>query len=585
MESILKEKGMDALASLAAQLFELVGKKAPGFLFEQIKNGELILNKGLPEYIESNYSKCETIRTLIKRDAPTILEKAYEPQRFRINKNNFSEEEIHSEIGVNLQRTIVSGSAGSGKSVFLKRLFRSSIEGGITYYPVFFELRTVKAEHYTGLLDSIYKSIVEFSSTFTMKQFVFGLKKGLFYIMIDALDETPPSLREAVDAEIVNLARKYRKCPFVLTSRPTEDFLSWEGFHVAHLLPFSESQCLSFIKKIDYPEEKKSEFLEVMTGGGFEKNPEFLSNPLLASMMLLTFDEYGDIPARKHIFYEKCFQVLLREHDSSKGKYRREFKSGLDQDRIEDVFTYFCVLSYLDRAFVFSAEQAHSYIFEALEASGAKGNPATVCEDLVDAVSILQRDGGHYEFTHRSFQEYFYAKFVVKDRDLKLIDKISEIRDVGFQDDCVRMIADMDRTYFEREFLLPLATRIIVELTNVNVTERPDEIVGKFFASVVAREINKIKRHDDKSVEVKSLKVFFSVSHDESEYEFRRLNLILLYFTNNREFGYGLALEKDDPLENLSDEQILGIFGVTELPRNRNSISFGISAEHRAKMV
>lgn len=582
VEDSLKEKGIDLLAERIVELIDLISKKAPGFLIDQYKNGKLALSTGLPEYLSANYTKCETVRTLLKRDSPTLLEKVYEPHRFHINRNVIPESELHRDIGMNLQRTIVSGSAGSGKSVFLKRLFRKSIEDGITYYPVFFELRSMPPDGKTGLLESVYSSIVRYSENFTKKQFNFALKKGLFYLMIDALDEAPSAMRDLIDEEIMEIARKYPYCPIVLTSRPDDSFTSWEGFHIAHLLPFSQAQCESFIAKVDYPHEKKTEFLEFIKAGAYQKHQEFLSNPLLASMMLLTFDEYGDIPARKHVFYEKCFQVLLREHDSSKGKYRREFKSALNYENLEEVFTYFCVLSYLDRKFVLTKEEVKTYISDALQAIGVEGSPEAVCTDFVEAVTVLQRDGRYYEFTHRSFQEFFYAKFSVKDRDIPLVDKISEIREFGDSDGSVRMIADMDRTYFERDFLLPVALTICKDITNVDLSQSPDKLIGKFFARVGAKiPDNDIAADGHDSNNNEKLTIYFSVTHDESEYLARRLNLILLNFISE----YNLEVEEDRLSDELPNERVLEIFKIKEIPKRRGDMEFNINHHNRKKMV
>ncbi|MCX8955719.1 hypothetical protein OU790_20075, partial [Ruegeria sp. NA] len=69
------------------------------------------------------------------------------------------------------------------------------------------------------------------------------------------------------------------------------------------------------------------DFLADLEGGVFEKNKDFLSNPLLSAMMLLTYDSFGEIPEKRDIFYAKCFDVLARVHDASKGRYKRQLFS------------------------------------------------------------------------------------------------------------------------------------------------------------------------------------------------------------------------------------------------------------------
>ena len=225
-------------------------------------------------------------------------------------------------------------------------------------------------------------------------------------------------------------------------------------------LPFDLEKVTEYISKLRFDEEKKKDFLADLEGGLFEKNMDFLSNPLLSAMMLLTYDSYGEIPEKRHIFYAKCFDVLAREHDASKGRYKRELLSALTMDQLESVFMFFCAFSYADRQFSFSLQEMESYVAKATEACGIEVEVALVVRDFREAISIMELVGLTYEFAHRSFQEYFYAKFVVNDRKLSLYEKVGWLCRSSFLDDTIGMIADMDRPYFEDEFLLP-SVRVI----------------------------------------------------------------------------------------------------------------------------
>lgn len=579
----IQQRGVDLLATRAAELLDFIAKTAPGFLVEQAKNGQLILNKGLPDYIDANYSRCETIRTLLKRDSPTQLDRVYQEHTFSSDGRSFSEEELYTSIGSTLERTVVSGGAGSGKSVFLKRLFIKSIEHGHTYYPVFFEFRSMRSDVKVSLLDYIYESIAQFSPSFTRKQFNYGLRSGIFYLMLDALDEAPADIRGALIDEIDGISKKFMKCPLVITSRPSQDFQSWEGFRIAHMEPFDLTQCRSFIQRVDYPAEKREEFLEFITEENFAKHRAFLSNPLLASMMLLTFEEFGDIPERKHVFYDKCFQVLLREHDASKGRFRRIYNSGLSHEELENVFTYFCVFSYLDGKYNLHLPEVETYVLNAVEACGISAEVHAIIEDFVDAVSILQKDGSVYEFTHRSFQEYFYARFAVRDRDLELVAKIDEIRETRSSDGAIRMIADMDKTYFERDFLLPVARRVLKDTEGADHVTAPDRLMSKFWARIGIRHHNYTedggRSADDKII------VYYSTTHDEEEYPRRKLNLLLLSAISD----YNLEVQTFERAQELTNDEILRVFGISEVaPESRGKRSlaeFKISHHNRHKLV
>lgn len=300
-------------------------------------------------------------------------------------------------------------------------------------------------------------------------------------------------------------------------------------------------------------------------------------------MMLLTFEEYGDIPERKHVFYDKCFLVLLREHDASKGRFRRSYCSGLNQEELESVFTYFCVFSYLEGKYNFQHSDVEAIVSSAIDACGVSAEIPLVIEDFVHAISILQKDGNFYEFTHRSFQEYFYARFAVRDRDLDLVDKIDEIRETSISDGAIRMIADMDKTYFERSFLLPVAEKLLKEVEGVDHEIAPDRLLGKFWARIG------IRREDDREGRSNSandqITVFCSTTHDEEEYPKRKLNLLLLKSV----FEYNLEVEQFEQEVNLSCDEKLRFFGISELPPgnrpNRVLAEFKINHQNRHRLV
>ena len=218
-----------------------------------------------------------------------------------------------------------------------------------------------------------------------------------------------------------------------------------------------------------------------METGIFESNKDFLSNPLLSAMMLLTYDSFGEIPEKRHIFYAKCFDVLAREHDASKGRYKRELFSNLSMDQIERAFMFFCALSYVERTFSFNDEQMKNFVGEAIASCGIEAEISKVIRDFRESISIMERVGLLYEFSHRSFQEYFYAKFVTVDRKLSLEEKIEWLTDSFLSDDTIEMIADMDRTYFEDEFLLPNVAKLAKKLSSIDPVKNPAGILSKFF--------------------------------------------------------------------------------------------------------
>lgn len=446
----------------------------------------LILDKGLPSYLEANFAKCETLKTLLNRNDPIALEDCFVAPDFETRGETISSDKFLEEVNQSGEKVVITGMAGSGKSVFLKYSFRSVIEKGHSYYPIFFELRSLnRLPKKKGLLlAEIFASIHECCTSFTRAQFNHGLKSGAFYFLLDGFDELNLEIREQVSDEITALARNHNKCALLVTSRPSDEFVSWEGFTEAKLLPFNLEKAVEYISKLSFDKDKKHDFLADLEGGIFEKNKDFLSNPLLSAMMLLTYDSFGEIPEKRHIFYAKCFDVLAREHDASKGRYKRELFSELAMDQVERAFMFFCAISYVERIFSFNDEQMERFVNEAIALCGVEASTTEIIRDFRESISIMERVGLIYEFAHRSFQEYFYAKFVVADRKLTLEQKIGWLTNSFGSDDTVDMIADMDRTYFEDEFLLPNIQKLDKKLAQIDPDTNPSAILSKFYSRV-----------------------------------------------------------------------------------------------------
>lgn len=485
-----------AIEKTASSLTEKLSSNFAKNKYDELR---IKFNKGLPAYLKANYAKCETIKTLLNRNSPIPLEKCFVAPNFKMSDKMLQADELLDQINSKSMKVIITGLAGSGKSVFLKYAFKKVIEKGHTYYPFFFELRLLNrmTSKKGMLLNAIFESVKECCHEFTRIQFNYGLKTGAFSFLLDGFDEVSHELRERISEEINMISRSHSKCAVMVSSRPSDEFVSWEGFTEANLLPFNLEQAIEYIEKLDFDQDKKSEFVEDLKRELFAKNKEFLSNPLLAAMMLLTYDSFGEIPEKRHIFYSKCFDVLAREHDASKGRYKRELYSTLSMDQLEKTFMFFCAFTYVNRTFSFSEVQMGQFVTEAVEACGYEADINNVIRDFRESISIMELDGMNYEFAHRSFQEYFYAKFVVADRKLSFSEKIDwMVRDFG-SDDTVEMIADMDRATFEDEYLLPKTIALDAKIFTIDSKKNPTAILSKFFSRAHSSTLTKVERENN----------------------------------------------------------------------------------------
>jgi len=276
----------------------------------------------------------------------------------------------------------------------------------------------------------------------------------------------------------------------VLTSRPDDVFISWAQYTEYYLHPYREEQVIRLIKKMPFDSKVKDKFLGKVRDELYRTHKDFLSNPLLASMMLLTFESSYDIPKKRHMFYHRAFQALIEKHDASKG-YKRTFKSGLDQDDFERVFAGYCIYSYLDRDFTFTQDAAEEYANLAYKVSSLPAQASDFVSDLVDCVCMLVRDGDRLSFVHRSFQEYFSACFAVRyseDKGAKILENFFTKDVAFFPREAADLAYEISPDYVDFSYILPALGQFLADYEAVK--ENHSAKFSMFFSQVVEERRN-----------------------------------------------------------------------------------------------
>lgn len=93
-------------------------------------------------------------------------------------------------------------------------------------------------------------------------------------------------------------------------------FIGWNDFVETSVMPLSKKQALSLVNKIEFDESAKRAFYTELSRTLYDKYTSFASNPLLLTIMLLTFSNHASIPENLNEFYEEAFTTLFNMHDS-----------------------------------------------------------------------------------------------------------------------------------------------------------------------------------------------------------------------------------------------------------------------------
>jgi predicted NACHT family NTPase len=285
------------------------------------------------------------VKTLLHRIDPIPIEKAYVQPTLKIRNRLVAGNEFADEFE-NLKYIVLTGLGGSGKSFFLKYTFLELCHNPFGRIPLFVELRQLNDDQSISLFTLIHHQWKALLPHFSAEQFDYAMRKGKFTILLDALDEIDFDNRDKISKEIIELTFKYPDCRFLITSRPDERFSSWNEFYHAGIEPLSDDQVCELIQKIEFDETTKVKFLHEVKGRLLKSHRAFLSNPLLCTMMLMTYNEFEEIPSKMHIFYQRAFDVLFSRHDKTKPSFTRKFHCSLAEDDFRRLFFRF-VLSHI----------------------------------------------------------------------------------------------------------------------------------------------------------------------------------------------------------------------------------------------
>ena len=372
------------------------------------------------------------------------------------------------------QYTVISGTGGLGKSMLMNHLLLRAIDSykEDKLVPVFIILNEIK-EGIAYIYDYIFECIKNYAKYLSKEQFYILMKNGTFLFLFDGLDEIENEKRQDFESQLNDLTRNYSGNVYIISSREREDstFHTLDKFSVIQLLPFNKEKALELVDKLDFEDDKlKNEFKKQLDERLFYEHKDFASNPLLLTIMLLTFEEVGEIQSDTHKFYEDAYRALSRSHDSHKTGYHREYRTKSSGDVLEEYLIEFCALSLLNGTKNFTLTEFQNY-FSNVKDIIKRTQDVFTCQEFLDdllySLCLLQNNNGRYTFIHQSFQEYFCAKRLAKTdtEDMKyLIDYFNEMKNIDFEKNRIfKMIYEMEPIKIKKHIFIPYLKSILEE--------------------------------------------------------------------------------------------------------------------------
>ena len=407
-------------------------------------------------HLERTFDRCTVVRTILNRDVSVNLLNQYVGLKFYCDGKSVDDYTLIEKIP-SLKRIAISGTAGGGKTWFTKYLWLSyfvNSPGG--RIPLYIELRRLNNLTTDDIFSYIFASATAGSHQKTARdEFEKAIKEGRFIFILDGFDEVQDDQKPSIERQILSLSHNFNENLFIVSGRPDERFGSWQAFAHYRVIPLSQKQVISLIEKVEFDKLTKKKFIERIKSDLYERHQSFLSNPLLATMMLLTFDNFADIPEKMHVFYDQAFGTLFARHDATKENFKRIMKTKLGIHLFQSHFGAFCLLTYLKQLYEFSEVEVLEHLKRAESISAVETNEEQFYLDIRDAVCMLMLEGTRLVFTHRSFQEYFAAYSCARLPSNKAKAIILRLAS-RHMDGAFEMLFDMNRAFVEENYFSPM---------------------------------------------------------------------------------------------------------------------------------
>lgn len=476
--SCLSDKAPELTPDNAGQIFIIDPSFTNGLLDDEYDDA----SNPFADYLETAVSYYSTKKTLLYAEKPYPFYDLFvcsDIKAKRVKITGFPEVKSGKTISdVTIEKleaetkyAIIEGIGGIGKSMLMTHLFLESARrvdetGKI---PVFLTLKDYK-ENTSSVVDFICSGLKVYDDDISRKQIVDALQTHSLILLFDGLDEIQSAVRDSFETDLEAFIKSYPGNTIVITSRPINSFISFAKFMLFDLRPLSKSQAINLIEKLDFWDTTaKNSFIDALDKHLYISHYRFASNPLLLTIMLMTYSSFGEVPAKMHVFYSKAYETMARLHDATKGSYRRPLHTKLTPEEFAKLFSQFCARTYKDEVLEFTESTFASYMKKVLKGTSAELTGITPRDFLLDATDnlcIMYHEGDKYYFIHRSFQEYFAAVYFASDYDEKLYKVgmfFEKMQHRSYSDKTFDMLYDMIPEKVERYIFLPFLGELLAK--------------------------------------------------------------------------------------------------------------------------
>ncbi len=207
------------------------------------------------------YERCTKIKTIVNGDRPIDLLTNYESPDFSVgaaSTKRMDEYAFIDQVWEN-RNTVLIGSAGAGKSMFMRYFWIACTVSPRNKIPIFIELRKFNEIKLVDFGIFVLTSATQGSVGDVRVVFQDALEEGQFVFVLDGFDELRSERRSNVEDWILSMA--ITNNVILVSGRPDPIFEAWQAFSLHKMLPMTMKQTISLIGKIDFDSVVKAKFI------------------------------------------------------------------------------------------------------------------------------------------------------------------------------------------------------------------------------------------------------------------------------------------------------------------------------------
>lgn len=323
------------------------------------------------------------------------------------------------------------GGAGYGKSLYLQYLInyydQLNIKNINEFIVLYCDLKTYynnKNKHPYPIVNFLADSAIESTGLGEDKikpEFInYYLNSGRCIILFDALDEVPKHQR----AKLHNLITSFfvennLNNKICITSR-ARGFFPKHEIEVYEIAELNRTQIMTYLNKmVSLKFFKKDDIPLFLQQADDLQDKKFLNSFLLLSLLVNIFKAEKKLPQTKVDLYRKCFDYMAKDREMTKSEFDEKYDWKKISNLMKDsTFIELACLAAPNNANIKENQiiDRLSHLYEKKYGCYVNAEDAVIkflsfCSERTE-LFVPATEDKTYKFFHRSFFEYFYARYI-----------------------------------------------------------------------------------------------------------------------------------------------------------------------------